>query len=117
MNERVMPLARLHNDIAPFTAIATGGTAAGNKLFPSEREAAVAAIASFDPNFCLIDKHGETVVGRSSLVVRRRPLSWAAVLVVNGTSLDSPAHDRPTTTKTKASSRRRGLLRGALAPR
>src|SRR5271167_4558770 len=34
MNQGVVPLARLHDDIAAAAAISSGGSAAGNKLLP-----------------------------------------------------------------------------------
>jgi hypothetical protein len=57
MNQRVVPFARFHDDIATASAITTGGTAARNKLLPPEGNTPVAAIPSLHPNASLIDKH------------------------------------------------------------
>src|SRR5579859_882077 len=57
MNQRVVLLAGLHDDVAAASAVATRRAASGNKLFAAEGNAAVAAIAGFDENFCFIDKH------------------------------------------------------------
>src|ERR1700733_9929383 len=57
VNQRVMPLARFHDHVTAASAIATGGTAAGNKLLPPEGHAAIAAVPSLHSNSCFIDEH------------------------------------------------------------
>ena len=57
MNQGIVPLARLHDDVAAASAISTGGAAAGNKFFPSEGHAAIAAVPCLHPNSCFIDEH------------------------------------------------------------
>ena len=58
VNERVVLLGADHDDIAAPAAVAARGAAAGDELLTAEGHAAVAAVASFDPNFCFIDEHG-----------------------------------------------------------
>jgi hypothetical protein len=50
-------LAGFKDDAAAVTAITTGGSAAGNELFPAKGHAAITAVTGFDPNFGFIDKH------------------------------------------------------------
>src|SRR5579871_5156683 len=57
VNEGVMTLRRLHNYVAATAAVAARRSAAGHKLFPAKRHAAIAAVASFYPDFRFIDKH------------------------------------------------------------
>ena len=57
VNQGVVPLARLHDDIAAASAISAGGTAAGNKFLPPEGHAAVAAVPCLHTNSSLIDEH------------------------------------------------------------
>ena len=64
MNQRVMPLAGFHDDVATIAAVPARRPAARDKLFASEREASVAAIPSFYSNCGFIDEH-------KSLVARR----------------------------------------------
>jgi hypothetical protein len=57
VNQRVVALAGFHDHIAAATTVAAGGTAAGNELLPTECHAAVAAVAGFDSDYCLVNKH------------------------------------------------------------
>ena len=59
VHQRVVAFAGLHDDVAALAAVAARGAAARNELLPAEGHAAVAAVAGFDPNFCLVDKHGQ----------------------------------------------------------
>lgn len=58
VDERVVALRADHDNVAAATAIAAGGTAAGNELLSAEGHAAVSAVSGFDANFCFIDEHG-----------------------------------------------------------
>jgi hypothetical protein len=60
VNQRIMPLARLHDDVASASAIAAGRTAPRNKLLPPEGNASIAAIPRLDANPGLINKHSHT---------------------------------------------------------
>ena len=57
MHQRVVALAGFHDDVAALAAVAAGRSSTRNKLLPAEGEAAIATIARFHPDFCLIDKH------------------------------------------------------------
>ncbi len=57
VNQGVVPLARLHNDVAAATAVAAGRAALGNELFPAEGHAAITAVTGFYSNSGFIDKH------------------------------------------------------------
>src|SRR5208282_1012235 len=57
MHERVVALARLHDDVSALAAVAARRTAARNELLPPEGHAAISAVAGLYLNFCLIDKH------------------------------------------------------------
>ena len=57
MNQRIVPLARLHDDVAATAAVATRGPPARHELLPPEGHAAVAAVAGLDPNFGFINEH------------------------------------------------------------
>src|SRR5450432_279055 len=106
MYQRVVTLARLHNNVATLTAVAAGGPAARNKLRPPERHAAIAAVAGLDPNFRLIDEHRSCC---SLAVGRWQPFSLLRVL--RGYSSSDYWKIK------KASSRRRGCWCGRARPR
>src|SRR5581483_11121209 len=57
VHQRVVALAGFHDHVATFAAVASGRTAAGDKLLPSEGETAIAAVPRLDPNFRFVDKH------------------------------------------------------------
>jgi len=57
MDEGVVALRGDHDDVAAASAVAAGGTAAGNELFAAEGHAAIAAVAGFYLDFCFIDEH------------------------------------------------------------
>jgi hypothetical protein len=57
MDQRVVALRADHEDIAATAAVAARGTAARNELFAPKGHAAIAAVAGFDANFCLIYEH------------------------------------------------------------
>ncbi len=61
VNQGIVPLARLHDDVAAPPAISAGRAAAGNKLFPPEGDAAVATVPCLHPNSCFINKHGDPI--------------------------------------------------------
>ena len=58
MDEGVVALLGDHDDVAAASAVAAGGTTAGNKLFAAEGHTAIAAVAGFYFYFCFIDEHG-----------------------------------------------------------
>lgn len=58
MDQSVVALAGLKHHVATATAVASGGSTARHKLFPTKGHAAIAAIAGLDLDSCLIDKHG-----------------------------------------------------------
>ena len=57
MNQRVVSLARFHDDVAALTTIAARGASTRNKLLPSESETAVTAVAGFHADCGFIDEH------------------------------------------------------------
>ena len=57
MEQRVVVLARDHDDVAAAAAVAAARAAARDELLPPEREAAVAAVAGFHGNSDFVDKH------------------------------------------------------------
>ena len=57
MDERIVALARLHDDVAAAAAVAAGGTAARHEFFAAKGHASVAAVAGFYFDLCFIDKH------------------------------------------------------------
>ena len=57
VDQRVMPLAGLHNNIAAMAAVAARGTTARDKLLPAEGHASVAAVSGFDLDDCFVDEH------------------------------------------------------------
>jgi len=57
VDEGVVALRGFHDDVAAASAVATGGSAPGNKLFAAKGHAAVAAVACFNSDFSFIDKH------------------------------------------------------------
>ena len=57
VHQGIVALAGFHNDVAAVTAIAAGWPTPRNILFPAERQATVAAIASFYPDCSFIDEH------------------------------------------------------------
>jgi hypothetical protein len=62
VNQRIVPFARFHDDIATASAITAGGAAAGNKLLSPEGNTPVAAIPRLYSNSSFIDKHIFSVV-------------------------------------------------------
>jgi hypothetical protein len=50
-------LAGFHDDVATLAAIAPRRAPTWDELLPAKRKAAVAAVASFDSDYGLIDKH------------------------------------------------------------
>ena len=57
VHQRIVALARFHDDVAALAAIASGRSTARNELLAAEGHAAIAAVSGFDPNFRLINKH------------------------------------------------------------
>src|SRR5437667_9909547 len=57
MDQRIVSLARFHNDVAALATIATRGASARDELLPSKSEAAVAAVAGFHADCSFIDEH------------------------------------------------------------
>src|SRR5215467_10570335 len=68
MHQRVVALARFHNHVAAFAAVAARRPPARNELLPPEREASVTAVAGFYPDCGFINEHSCW-----SPVVDRRP--------------------------------------------
>ena len=66
MHQRVVAFAGLHDDVAALAAISTRRAAARDELLPAEGHAAIAAVPSFDPDFCLVDKHSRQSRSQSS---------------------------------------------------
>jgi hypothetical protein len=60
VNQRIVPLARLHDDVAPAPAIPARRPAPRNKLFPPEGNATIAPVPGLNPNPGLINKHRHT---------------------------------------------------------
>ncbi len=65
MDQRVVPLRRLHHHVAAAAAVAARRAAARHKLLAPEGHAAIAAVAGFYADFCFIDKHGWEETGAS----------------------------------------------------
>lgn len=63
MDERVVPFAGLHDDVATFAAIAPGRAAARHKLLAPEGNASVAAITGFHADCGFIDEQGKSPRG------------------------------------------------------
>ncbi len=63
MDEGVVREGRAHEDVAAVTAVAAGGTAAGDEFFTAKGHGAVAAIAGFDADAGFIDEHLASVAG------------------------------------------------------
>jgi len=59
MQERVDPIGTFDVHIAAAAAVAAAGSAARDKLFPSERHAAVAAVPGNNPYFRAINKQNK----------------------------------------------------------
>src|SRR6266567_1058980 len=95
VDERVVALAGLHDDIAALAAVAAGRPAPRDKFFPPKGHAAIAAVPSLDPDFCLINKHGHAKQVMPNMVTQN-------VVTQNQRG------------KQKASSRRRGSMKRAL---
>ncbi len=57
MYQRIVPLARFHDDVPAIAAIAARRPSPRDKLLPPERHAAIAAVARLYPNCGFIDKH------------------------------------------------------------
>src|SRR6266496_4375056 len=72
MHQRIVPLARLHDDVATLAAVAPRRPSARNILFPPERKASVPAVPGFHANCGFVNEH-KNVVGRQSLVVGQNP--------------------------------------------
>ena len=69
MHQRVVALAGFHDDVAAFAAITARGAPARNELLPAKGQAAVAAVASFDSDYGLVDEHSSRQKRRESCVV------------------------------------------------
>src|SRR5690349_1654003 len=57
VDQRIVPFARFHDDVAAAPAVTARGAAARDKLFATERNNPVAPVTRLHPNPCLIDKH------------------------------------------------------------
>ena len=62
VNQRIVPFARLHDDVAAASAISARRTAPRNKLLPPEGNATIAPIPRLDANPSLINKHSHPSV-------------------------------------------------------
>jgi len=58
--EGIIVLGGFEDDVAAIAAIAAGGSAARDVFFTTKGNAAVAAVAAFHNNFCLVNKHRST---------------------------------------------------------
>ena len=71
MDERVVPLAGFHDDVAALAAIAARGPSTRNKLLPPKSKTAVAAVAGLYANCGFINEHENSrwprVVGQAQL--------------------------------------------------
>jgi hypothetical protein len=80
MNQRVVPLAGFHDDIATPTAITAGWAATRHKLLPPKSQAAVAAVAGLYANCGFINEHENSrwssVVGQTQ---RQKTFGTAAL--------------------------------------
>ena len=72
MDQRVVTLARFHEDIATAAAISTTRAAAWYKLLPAKRDAAIPAIASLDPDSRFINKHSLVTSVTNTRALRNR---------------------------------------------
>src|SRR4051812_19833537 len=59
VDERVVGLARFHDDVAATATVAAAGTATRDKLLPAEGNAPVAAVPGFYANFRFINEHSK----------------------------------------------------------
>src|SRR6185369_9422300 len=57
VDQRIVPLAGFHYDVAAVAAIAAGRAAARDKLLPAKGHASVATVASLNANDCFVNKH------------------------------------------------------------
>jgi hypothetical protein len=57
VDQGVVALADFEDDVAAVSAVAAGGSTAGNELFTAKGHAAITPVTGFDPNFGFIDKH------------------------------------------------------------
>jgi hypothetical protein len=60
------------NNVTAITAIAAVGATLGDVFFPSEGDAAVAAVAGFDLDDGFIDEHVERLPFRTFFAIKRR---------------------------------------------
>jgi hypothetical protein len=59
VHQRIVPLARHHDDVAAMPAVAARRAASWDELLPPEGNASVAAVARLYSNSGLINKHNE----------------------------------------------------------
>jgi hypothetical protein len=57
VNQRVVRLARFHDDVAATATVAAAGAATRDELLPAEGNAPVAAVAGLDADFRFINEH------------------------------------------------------------
>src|SRR5271170_3053659 len=57
MDQRIVPLAGLHNYVAAASAIASRRPSSGHKFFPAKGHAPIATVAGLHLDSCFIDKH------------------------------------------------------------
>jgi len=57
VHERVVALARFHNDVTATPTITAAGSAAWNELLAAKRHASIAAVTRLYADLCLIDEH------------------------------------------------------------
>src|SRR5207244_11674877 len=71
VDQRVVCLARLHDDVAPAATVAARGAAARDELLHAECNAAIAAVAGLYADFRFIDEHRESVSSSPSQLPQR----------------------------------------------
>ena len=57
VDERVVPLAGFHHNVAAAAAVAAGRAATRDELLPAKGHASIATVAGLNPNDRFINKH------------------------------------------------------------
>jgi len=83
MHQRVVTLARFHNDIAAAPAVSSRWTAARDKLLPAEGHAAISAISGLYANLRLVDEH-EKKLSAAGIQLAAKPLKSLVPVWISG---------------------------------